>query len=171
MTGKLGIDKVAAGRFIKHAIAQAKNARLVDEPSDAATVASSSSNHERVPVQVTSKMVARAEYEKELKELGSEEEEDLEVFDEEAAVGDDEAMDTADDPPEETRPMRLDKGKGRAAEEEQSKGEGFPSSRHKRPRVDPFSGESPYTLSKYHQGSDDVLQGTKIYRSLSRQPR
>lgn len=176
MTGKFGIDKAAAGRFIKHAIAQAKNAHLVDEPSDAATAtatataASSSSNHERVPVKVTSKMMARAEYEKELKELGSEEEEDLEVFDEEAAVKDDEAMITTDDPPEETRPMRLDKGKGRASEEEQSKGEQVPSSRRKRPRVDPFSGEPPSTLSKCHPGSDDAPQGTKIYRSLSRHP-
>jgi len=145
---KLGIDKAAAGRFIKHAIAQAKNAKLVDEPSDAATAASSGSNHERVPVKITSKMVARAEYEEELKELGSEEEEDLEVFDEDMAAEDKEAMDTADGPPEETRFVGLDKGKGRASEEEQSEEEEVSSSRRKRPRVDPFSGYKNLSVSE-----------------------
>ncbi|KAF8559939.1 C1D-domain-containing protein [Imleria badia] len=139
---KFGIDKGAAGRFIKHAIAQAKNAQLVDEPSDATPVASSSSNHERVPVKVTSKMLARAEYEKELKELGSEEEQDLAVFDEEAGIEDEEAMDMED----------------------------VPSSRRKRPHVDPFAGEPPF-MPKPHPRSDDILQGTKICRSPSRHPR
>ena len=143
----MGIDKAAAGRFIKHAIAQAKNAHLVDEPSDAAAASSSSSNHERVPVKVTSKMLARAEYEKELKEVGSEEEEDLEVFDEEADI---EAMDAEDSPPEEARFTGLDKGKGRASEEEQSKSEEVASSRRKRLRMDPFSGEPPF-MSKHHR--------------------
>lgn len=114
--------------------------------------------------------MARAEYEKELKELGSEEEDDLEVFDEEAAVEDDDPMDTTEDP-EETRTLGRNKGKGRASEEEQSKGEEAPSSRRKRPRVDPFSGEPPYILSKHQLSSDDVRQGTKTCRSLSRHPR
>jgi hypothetical protein len=111
-------------------------------------------------------MAARAEYEKQLKELVSEDEEDLEVFDE-----DEEAMDTADDPPEETRSVGLNKGKGRASEEEQSKGEEVSSSRRKRPRVDPFSGEPPYILSNYQASSDDKRQGTRICRSLSRHPK
>ncbi|KAN0100234.1 hypothetical protein V8E55_000218 [Tylopilus felleus] len=137
---KLGIDKAAAERFIKHAIAQAKNATLVDEdePSGPATAASSSSSHERIPVKVTSKMVARAEYEKELEELGSQEEDDLQVFDEEMAV-DEEPMGTADGLPEETRFTKLDKGKGRASGTEQSKGEEVTSSKRKRPRVDPYA--------------------------------
>ena len=63
-------------------------------------------------------------------------------------VEDNEEMDTADGPPEETRSVGLDKGKGRASEEEQFKGEEVSSSRRKRPRVDPFSGEPPHTLSK-----------------------
>ncbi|KAF8131670.1 hypothetical protein EV363DRAFT_1330693 [Boletus edulis] len=132
---QMGIDKAAAERFIKYAIAQAKNSRLVDEPADG-PLASSSSSHERVPVK----------YEKELKELGSEEEEDLEVFDEETGV-EDEATDIADPPPEEPRYTRLDKGKGRASGEEQSKGEEVPSSRRKRPRIGPFSArkQSPST--------------------------
>lgn len=142
MTGKLGIDKAAAGRFIKHAIAQAKNTQLVDESSDAVPAASSSSSNERVPVRVTSKMMARTEYEQELKEVGSEQEEDLEVFDEEAADEDEdeEARDT-DGPPEDTGSIGLDKGKGRASEE-------VSSSRRKRARVDPFSGEYRYVLSE-----------------------
>ena len=68
-TGKLGIDKAAAAPFIILAIAQAKNVQLVDKLSDAATAAGSSYNHERVPVKIASKMAARAEYEKQLKEF------------------------------------------------------------------------------------------------------
>lgn len=71
---RLGIDKAAAGRFIKHAIAQAKLVK-VQEPSDMAHGPASTSS-ERVPVKITSKMAERAEYEKNLEELGSEEEED-----------------------------------------------------------------------------------------------
>lgn len=146
-TGKMGIDKAAAGRFIKHAIAQAKNAELVDEPSHAASAAASSSaSHERVPVKITSKMAARAAYEKELKELGSEEE-DLEVFDEGMA---DEDEDATGDPPEETTSVGLDKGKARASDYETSKDEEA-SSRRKRPRIDPFSGKSPCISSKIDQ--------------------
>ncbi|KAG8219419.1 hypothetical protein J3R82DRAFT_342 [Butyriboletus roseoflavus] len=150
---KLGIDKAAAGRFIKHAIAQAKNAQLIDEPSDVA--ASSSSSHEHVPVKVTSKMMARAEYEKELNELGSEEEEDLEVFD-------GEAVDTADESPEEARFVGRDKGKGRAPEQEPSKGEEAPSSRRKRLRVDPFSGYENLSISELTPRTIDHSKKAKL---------
>ncbi|KAG9313974.1 hypothetical protein JVU11DRAFT_4750 [Chiua virens] len=126
---KLGIDKEAATRFIKHAIAQAKNTQLVDEPSDDAVPVASSSSGQRVPIRVTSKMIARAEYEKELKELGSEEDEDLEVFDEEA----EDAMDTEDGLPQRTMSMTQTKGKGkgRASEVEQSKDQQVLSAKHK----------------------------------------
>ncbi|KAG6380787.1 hypothetical protein JVT61DRAFT_5171 [Boletus reticuloceps] len=164
---KMGIDKAAAERFIKYAIAQAKNARLVDEPADG-PLASSSSSHERVPVKVTTKMVARAEYEKELKELGSEEEEDLEVF-EETDV-EDEAIDIADPPPEEPRYTRLDKGKGRASGEEQSKGGEVPSSRRKRPRIGPFSGfeniSTPEATPQTSENSKKAKPSTPV-QSLS----
>ncbi|KAI9570171.1 Sas10/Utp3/C1D family-domain-containing protein [Boletus coccyginus] len=159
---KLGIDKAAADRFIKHAIAQAKNAQLVDGPSDAATVASSSSSHERVPVKVTSKMVTRAEYEKELKELGSEEDDDLQVFDEEMAAEDEEAMNIPDDPPEGTRSVGLDKGKGRASEEEQSNDEKVSSSRRKRPRVDPFSRYENLSVSQSTPQTTDHRKKVKV---------
>ncbi|KAF7791607.1 hypothetical protein EIP86_002624 [Pleurotus ostreatoroseus] len=71
----MAIDKAAANRFIKHAIAQVKYGRPPGQDEEVSTV--------RVPVKVTSKMVARAEYEEQLREEGSEEEEeDLQVFDE-----------------------------------------------------------------------------------------
>ncbi|KAF9225346.1 C1D-domain-containing protein [Gyrodon lividus] len=155
---KLGIDKAAAGRFIKHAIAQAKNAQLMDEPSDDATPVASSGS-KRVPVKVTSKMIARAEYEKEIKELGNEEEEDLEVFDDD----DDDAMDIADGLPEEarTRPLSLNKGKGRASNEEQSSQEDqAPTPRRKRPRIDPFSEYEGVSISSVHQPIDDDKKKT-----------
>ena len=77
--GKLALDKGVANRFIKHAIAQAN---LQRPPGD--TEAQAGPSEVRVPVKVTSKMEARAQYEKELKELGDEEESDLEVFDDRA---------------------------------------------------------------------------------------
>ncbi|KAF7972207.1 hypothetical protein HWV62_18698 [Athelia sp. TMB] len=76
----VSIDKDAASRFIKHAIAQSKYGR---PPGDDAEPTPSSA---RVPVKITSKMEARAQYERELEELGSDNEDDgegLEVFDEE----------------------------------------------------------------------------------------
>ena len=73
ITGKTTIDQGAANRFIKHAIAQA--ALQVQRPPGDTEAGPS---QVRVPVKVTSKMEARAQYEKELKELGDEEESDLE---------------------------------------------------------------------------------------------
>ncbi|KAG2076767.1 hypothetical protein BDR04DRAFT_1139047 [Suillus decipiens] len=56
-------------------------------------------------------MVERAEYEKNLEELGSEEEEDLEVFDQPEVSGDEDAMEEDVLPPQ-------DKGKSRMVEKE-----------------------------------------------------
>lgn len=100
-------------------------------------------------------MVARAEYEKELEELGSQEEDDLQVFDEEMAV-DEEPMGTADGLPEETRFTKLDKGKGRASGTEQSKGEEVTSSKRKRPRVDPYA-------SELHPSCQSINQALTVY--------
>ncbi|KDQ31249.1 hypothetical protein PLEOSDRAFT_1014983, partial [Pleurotus ostreatus PC15] len=81
------IDKAAAGRFIKHAIAQAKS--VVSSSKDDPIPPADSSSAPRVEVKVTSKMRARAEYEKDLNE-GRDESEDedggLEVFDEDAEM-------------------------------------------------------------------------------------
>lgn len=76
-TGTLPVDKAAANRFIKHAIAQVKYGRPPGQDEGADDV-----NTARVPVKVTSKMVARAEYEKKIREEESEEEDELQVFDE-----------------------------------------------------------------------------------------
>ena len=61
ITGKTTIDQGAANRFIKHAIAQA--ALQVQRPPGDTEAGPS---QVRVPVKVTSKMEARAQYEKEL---------------------------------------------------------------------------------------------------------
>jgi exosome complex protein LRP1 len=104
-----------------------------------------STSSERVPVKITSKMAERAEYEKNLEELGSEEEEDLEVFDEAEMSGNEDAM-------EEDTPLlpQLDKGKSRMVESEVPEREEQVGGRRKRPRIDPFaaSGKSrPRPLS------------------------
>ncbi|KAG2155686.1 Sas10/Utp3/C1D family-domain-containing protein [Suillus clintonianus] len=141
---KFGIDKAAAGRFIKHAIAQAKLVK-VDESNNASNGPASSS--ERVPVKITSKMAERAEYEKNLEELGSEEEEDLEVFDEAEVLHDEDAME------EEALPLpSQDKGKSRMVETEISERE-EQLGRRKRQRIDPFAGSLGQTLSSSRQSS------------------
>lgn len=127
---RLGIDKEAAGRFIKHAIAQAKLVK-VGEPNNTAHVPASTSS-ERVPVKITSKMAERAEYEKNLEELGSEEEEDLEVFDEAEMSGDEDAMEGEVLSPQ-------DKGKSRMVEREVPETEEQVGGRRRRPRIDPFA--------------------------------
>jgi exosome complex protein LRP1 len=70
------VDKDAAGRFIKHAISQAML-------KSNTTISPTSSS---VPIKVTTKMIARAQYEhtleKERQEQGEEEEEELQVYDE-----------------------------------------------------------------------------------------
>ncbi|KAG1771279.1 Sas10/Utp3/C1D family-domain-containing protein [Suillus occidentalis] len=119
----LGIDKAAAGRFIKHAIAQAKLVK-VQEPSNVA--------HGPASIKITSKMAERAEYEKNLEELGSEEEEDLEVFDEAELSGDEDAME------EEALPPPQDKGKLRMVESVPEREEQV-GGRRKRQRIDPFA--------------------------------
>ena len=80
-------------------------------------------------------MEARAEYERKLKELGSEEEDDLEVFDEAEASPDKDAMEE-----EELSPPK-DKGKSRMLESEGPGRREQPDSRRKRPRIDPFAGK------------------------------
>ena len=108
-------------------------------------------------------MAARAEYQKALETLGSEEEDDLEVFDEEMADENEEAMDE-DSPPEDTGSTGLDKGKGRALAED------IPSSKRKRHRMDaaPASGSKPRITNRTKKAKlsapvhDDSPQGVSI---------
>ncbi|KAJ8702048.1 hypothetical protein PTI98_000796 [Pleurotus ostreatus] len=134
------IDKAAAGRFIKHAIAQAKS--VVSSSKDDPIPPADSSSAPRVEVKVTSKMRARAEYEKDLNE-GRDESEDedggLEVFDEDAemeVVGDGEetqtALETVTNPP-----SSKSTGKQKARD---SPVEPLAGNKRRRPAFDPFTG-------------------------------
>ncbi|KAH9897810.1 hypothetical protein C8Q73DRAFT_682652 [Cubamyces lactineus] len=145
---KNAVDKAAANRFIKHAIAQVRAQRPPGDnegapshirfdadgnapASASASTSASVSTPASTPVKITSKMRARAEYEKELAAQGSdEEEEELEVF------GEDEGGEDSEEP--ETKSSK-DKGKGRAVEEV-SPTEASGAKKRKRPAVDPFAG-------------------------------
>ena len=131
-TGQFTVNKEAAGRFIKHAIAQAKNVRLVDETEQdtESSAAGPSTSAKRVPIKTTAKMHQRAEYEKNLKEIADEEEDDLEVFGEN--VEEDYPM---DEPPADVSLGMEDEGKEREEQVADA-----PGSRRKRPRIDPFAG-------------------------------
>ncbi|KAI0073960.1 C1D-domain-containing protein [Panus rudis PR-1116 ss-1] len=136
------VDKAAANRFIKHAIAQVANMRPTgdNEPGPShIRFTQEGQTKEDIPVKVTSKMLARAQYEKELKELGSEEEDDLEVFEEND--DEDEEMDNA----EETQDTRSAKAKGKAkaietSQEPQLTSEPVTGKKRRRPQMDPFAG-------------------------------
>lgn len=113
-TGQLAIDKVAASRFIKHAIAQAKDTRPITVSSPTTHIRSNDNDNDndgsgaatahdvRVPVKVTEKMAEREKYHEALREeaQASDDGRDLEVFD-----GEDEPSDEARrTPPEEDAP-------------------------------------------------------------------
>ena len=123
----VSIDKDAASRFIKHAIAQSKYGR---PPGDDAEPTPSSA---RVPVKITSKMEARAQYERELKELGSDNEDEgegLEVFDEEEVA---------------VEQINISKGKGKERAADVNEGvqeqEATTETKRRRPVMDPFAGK------------------------------
>jgi len=81
----MAIDKAAANRFIKHAITQATRTQGQPsaEPADhQPTPVPSEIPVRPVPAGATNKMLARAEWENQVKEAAGEEEEDLQVFEE-----------------------------------------------------------------------------------------
>jgi len=86
------IDKAAAGRFIKHAIAQAKQGRKAEgETTGEANLAGSSNNSQPstfVPTRVTGKMRERERYEQKLREEEDEEEAVLDVIDDDGRDSD-----------------------------------------------------------------------------------
>ncbi|XP_006454182.1 hypothetical protein AGABI2DRAFT_54830, partial [Agaricus bisporus var. bisporus H97] len=69
------VDKDAAGRFIKHAITQAKAKVATSSQPELPTQSTS------VPLKVTTKMVARAQYERALEKEHDIEEDILDVYD------------------------------------------------------------------------------------------
>jgi exosome complex protein LRP1 len=125
--GKLILDKGVANRFIKHAIAQVKLGRLSGQDEGVITEEPSGA---RVPVKITRKMMALAQYQAELKEIGSEEEDDLEVID-------DAESETPEEPPSSSK----EKGKQRATEDVQIETEPPAGQKRRRPAVDVFAGE------------------------------
>ena len=81
-TEKTAIDKAAANRFIKHAIAQAVRIQDQPQPIDKEpTPGPSKIQAQPVPTGAANKILARAEWEKEVRE-DTEDEEDLEIFEE-----------------------------------------------------------------------------------------
>ncbi|KAI0684769.1 hypothetical protein BC835DRAFT_1388170 [Cytidiella melzeri] len=124
---KLAVDKNVASRFIKHAIAQVKYGR----PPGQDEGMPSQPENTRVPVKVTEKMVARAQYEKELRELGSEEEEDLDIID-----------DTEDQSMPDTPSAVVDKGKGKALTDDilADVAQAVTGQKRRRATLDPFAG-------------------------------
>ncbi|KAF7966003.1 hypothetical protein HWV62_40509 [Athelia sp. TMB] len=144
----VSIDKDAASRFIKHAIAQSKYGRL---PGDDAEPTPSSA---RVPVKITSKMEARAQYERELEELGSDNEDDgegLEVFDEEK---------------EAVEQIKTGKGKGkeRATNVDEGMQEATTGTKRRRPVMDPFAGNKKSKTSTPDVVPDDASQSEDMAR-------
>ena len=128
---RTGLDKAASLRFIKHAIAQSK---LSGPPSENAAAGSSQdANNIPVPVKVTSKMAERVAYEKQLKELGSEEEDDLEVF----GNGEDANVEIIEE-------LAAAEGKRKPDIMQESQ----LGTKRRRPIMDPFAG-SPFELLLY----------------------
>ena len=136
------IDKAAATRFIKHAIRQAqwkKTAAEADEDEDDNDVTSdnthqatpSSSSH--IPVKMTSKMIQRAAYEKEIKEQDAmdSDEDELGVFE-------------GDELPSRTEGKQDIKGKGKPKEATPpaviDEDTHISLNKRRRPVVDPFAG-------------------------------
>lgn len=119
------MDKGAANRFIKHAITQVKHQQQQDQHiTFEPTQAVGTSTAAPLPVKTTSKMLARAQYEQELKETPSDEEDDeLEVFDE---------MEPEQDP---ENPDYKGKGKAPSVDGEPQSGK-----KRRRPATDPFTG-------------------------------
>jgi exosome complex protein LRP1 len=134
------IDKAAATRFIKHAIAQAQWKKTAAEESQDANDDDSDGQNKRapsprIPVKVTQKMRQREAYEKEMKERDA-----MESSDDELEVFDGENKDIVDNTRMDVDIDRNLKGKGK---EVAPTTEGLPSSKNKRrrPPIDPFAGK------------------------------
>ncbi|KAI0364081.1 C1D-domain-containing protein [Pilatotrama ljubarskyi] len=141
---KNAVDKAAANRFIKHAIAQVRAQRPPGDNEGSSHIRFDAEGNAPSPasisVKVTSKMRERAEYERQLAEQGSEEDDDeLEVF------GEGEGAAEEEDEPEVT--SSKDKGKGRATEEG-GVTDVSSTKKRRRPAVDPFTGYGEEQESK-----------------------
>ncbi|TFY71172.1 hypothetical protein EVG20_g1827 [Dentipellis fragilis] len=130
---QLTVDKAAATRFIKHAITLAQSSAPVAGPSTHVKFDEHGTPHDvRPPVVVTSKMLEREQYHKDLQEAGSDDEDaDLDVIDGEA-----------DEKGSQSSSSSSKKGKGKALSDappvEDSRS-GI-SGKRRRQAVDPFAG-------------------------------
>jgi exosome complex protein LRP1 len=147
------MDKAAAGRFIKHAIAQAKTAK---GPSEAPATGRSTDVH--VPIKVTSKMLARAQYEKDIAMADAENEDEDECLE----VWDSEPKDDSEDAGIEG-PLKdsKEKGKQKAKDgnilEPPRDLEGTMGwAKRRRPPIDPFAG-TPLLLIENFKDSNSRL--------------
>lgn len=146
------LDKAAASRFIKHAISEAqlqqqqwKKTRAEEDQGDDETSEIDGSpkpttiKQHKVPPKTTSKMLARQEYEKELRgqnaDANTDDEDVLGVFDQNVR-----SMDVDDSP------LGVnDKGKGKE-ESTSMRSPGVAPSKRRRPAIDPFSASGKYEL-------------------------
>ncbi|KAJ3510750.1 hypothetical protein NLJ89_g4502 [Agrocybe chaxingu] len=161
------IDKDAAARFIKHAIAQSqwkKTAAEEAQECDAnnASTSTSTSLKPAIPAKVTSKMLERKQYEEELKAQDEKDEEEdvLEVYEER-----DDAMNVDDErSPSKSTKSKSKERKGKEKEKvgqvgslSAPAGESESSSKkRRRPAVDPFAGygDTPATSNPATPDSD-----------------
>ncbi|KAL6304885.1 hypothetical protein BKA93DRAFT_252896 [Sparassis latifolia] len=141
----VAVDKGAANRFIKHAIAQVNTQRPPGDQEGPTHIRFNEDGDIRVPVKVTSKMLAREQYQKELKEVGSEEEEELEVIDVTRDAADDDIMNGNG------------KGKGKAKAVVDEDINDTSARKRRRPPIDPFAGYG-----------DEPAQASKSAESLKR---
>lgn len=162
------VDKEAANRFITHAISQA---HLKNKPAGSSTANTPQSVH--VPAKTTSKMVARAQYEQELRELDeeggdSDEADKLEVFGESQPADEDKSSSDSDDS---MPPPTINKGKGKATDIKSNR-------KRQRTNIDPFTGKrnvppTPllhFLINMPHQAKWNLLQKPS-QRNLKRQNR
>lgn len=145
-TGQFAVDRAAATRFIKHAIAQAKDAPPAPTSDSSPTTARVPSNTDGpadpapalVPVKVTEKMLEREQYQRTLHEEEREEESgDLKVIDGEEDDDDEER--TSDNSPTQA-PGVAAKGKSKVPSEMNV------AKRRRRP-IDPFAGLCTFVQS------------------------
>ncbi|KAH9081772.1 hypothetical protein EDB83DRAFT_2589837 [Lactarius deliciosus] len=152
---QFAVDRAAATRFIKHAIAQAKDAPPIPTPESGPSTrvpldAEGSVDTVPVPGKVTEKMLERERYQRALREEEREEDSgggDLEVIDGEEAAKEDDEQQSEDDSPGQAA-SAASKGKSRASPETSIGKRG-------RPPIDPFAGygddPKPRSGARLHQ--------------------
>ncbi|KAF5375288.1 hypothetical protein D9758_000543 [Tetrapyrgos nigripes] len=171
------VDKAAASRFIKHAITQAQidsdvavqassssgsinpalqralesatrgESSQVDKASAAGARSKSQTTH--VPVKMTAKMIERAEYEKRLREAGSEEDDELMVYDESVVPNYEQDVEMGVAQESEIEGTKSNgKGKGKAIEDVEESTSTRTGSKRRRTAMDPFA------ASGYGQAGD-----------------